>query len=276
MNTETSVRAHYAHGALAAAIRAALAAAGKNPDAPGADELAPLDEFHIGGRPATVELAARLGLAPAMRVIDIGCGLGGTSRHLAKEFGCRVVGIDLSAEYVAVAADLSGRTGFSDRTAYAQASAAALPFAAGAFDGAVMLHVGMNIADKAALFREIRRVLIAGAPFGLYDVMRVGTGELAYPLPWASDAAASLVETTEIYRDLLEKAGFQVVSMRDRREAALQTLHKLAARAKQQAPSPLGLQVVMGPQARRKVGNMTAALEAGVIAPVEIVARAGR
>lgn len=273
MDTETAVRRHYAHGTLAAAIRAALAAAGKNPDAPGADDLAPLDEFHVGGRAATAELVAQLGLEARMRILDVGCGIGGTARHLAKTFGCRVVGVDLSAEYVAVAAELSLRSGFSGRIAYAQASATALPFAAGAFDGAVMLHVGMNIADKAALFAEIRRVLVPGAPFGLYDLMRASAGALAFPLPWASDAATSLVETPETYRQCLDSAGFHIASMRDRREAALDLLGKLAARTKQQGPSPLGLQVVMGPEARRKVANMTGALGAGIIAPVEIVAR---
>ena len=136
-----------------------------------------------------------------------------------------------------------------------------------------MLHVGMNIADKAALFAEIRRVLVPGAPFGLYDLMRGRAGELAFPLPWASDAATSLIETPETYGECLERAGFHIASMRDRREAALDLLRKLAARAKQHGPSPLGLQVVMGPEARRKVANMTAALDAGIIAPVEIVAR---
>ncbi len=274
MHSEQTVLRHYAHGALAASIRAALLAAGKDPDAPTTDDLAPLDEFHIGGRTATVELAERLGLEAEARVIDLGCGIGGSARYLADKFRCRVVGVDLSAEYVTVAADLSHRVGLGDYIAYVQASATALPFRAGAFGGAIMLHVGMNIADKAALFAEVRRVLAPGAPFGLYDVMRAGAGELTFPLPWASEPVTSVLESAESYAALLRQAGFHMIALRDRGKAALDTLHRLTARAQRQGPSPLGLHVIMGPQAQRKVANMTALLAAGVIAPVEMVARA--
>lgn len=113
---EQEVARHYAHGNLEAAIDAALAAAGKDPARLAPEDLAPVDEFHIGGRMATAELAAQLGLAPGLHVLDIGSGLGGTARYLAEAHGCVVTGIDLTADYVRVATALAARVGLSDRS----------------------------------------------------------------------------------------------------------------------------------------------------------------
>ena len=94
-----------------------------------------------------------------MHLLDIGCGIGGPSRFFATERNCRVTGIDLTEDYVRTAEALAQRVGLADRVSYRQASALALPFEAGPFDGAYMMHVGMNIEDKPALFTEVRRVL---------------------------------------------------------------------------------------------------------------------
>ena len=83
MNLDSDVAAHYAHGALAKAIRQALIAAGKDPDRLTPADLGPVDEFHIGGGEATAALFAQLGLQAGMRWLDIGSGLGGPARHLA-------------------------------------------------------------------------------------------------------------------------------------------------------------------------------------------------
>jgi ubiquinone/menaquinone biosynthesis C-methylase UbiE len=101
----------------------------------------------------------------------VGCGIGGPSRYIAETYGCRVTGIDLTDEFVRTAQALARRTSLAGRIDYRQASALDLPFAPGTFDGAYMMHLGMNIEDKAALFTEIRRVLKDNATFGIYDVM---------------------------------------------------------------------------------------------------------
>ena len=144
--TEQRVSEHYARPDLERAIEAALVASGKNLDQLTPDDLAPVDEFHTGGRQATIELAAHMAIAPEMHLLDVGCGIGGPSRYFARAHGCRVKGIDLTADYVRTAARLAQRVGLGDRVEYRQASALALPFAPETFDGAYMLHVGMNIA----------------------------------------------------------------------------------------------------------------------------------
>ncbi len=153
-------------------------------------------------------------------------------------------------------------------------SALSLPFPAGAFGGAYMLHVGMNIADKAALFAQVRRVLAPGGLFGVYDVMREGDGTLGYPVPWATSPDTSFVESRARYTELLAAAGFEVVKGRSRREFAVKFFQDLRARIAQSGVPPLGLHILMGAAAPQKIGNMVDALQRGLISPTEIICRA--
>lgn len=275
MSAEDAVAHHYAHGSLERVVLGALAASGKDLDRLVAADLGPVDEFHVGGRAATEAFAAELGFAPGMHLLDIGSGLGGPSRYFAQACGCRVTGIDLTEEYVRFAETMAARVGMADDVSYRHGSALDLPFAADWFEGAYMLHVGMNISDKAALFAGVRRVLKSGAVFGIYDVMRDGDGSLSYPLPWATQAEASFVETAATYCALLEEAGFAVQAVRSRRDFALAWFEQGRTRAAAVGgPPAVGLHLVMGKAAPQKVANMARGVSDGVIAPTEIVARA--
>lgn len=272
MNTEEGIAQHYAHGDLEKAILNALVMAGKDPNQLSLMDLSPVDEFHIGGRLATIEFAKQLGLRPGMRLLDIGCGLGGAARHIAQEYGCQVTGIDLSEEYANVANMLAVRVNLGDQVRCRQASAIDLPFPDGSFDGAYMCHVGMNIEDKSRLFGEVRRMLCPPGVFGIYDAMRSAEGELSFPVPWASGAETSFVVDAATYKGLLQAEGFEVVQERDRRDFALDTFQQLRAKAAA-GPSPLGLHIVMGTNAATKVRNMIANVTSRLITPTEIICR---
>lgn len=275
MAAEHAVAAHYAHGALEEAILEGLKASGKDISGLVPSDLAPVDEFHMGGRQATEDVAAQLDLKPGMRLIDIGCGLGGASRYFAKAHGCHVTGIDLTEEYVATARALAALVGLEDLVGYEQASALDLPIPDASFDGGYMFHVGMNIADKPALFAEIRRVLKPGAVFAVYDVMaEPGEGEVAYPVAWAGSPATSFLADAAGYRRALEGAGFAVEATRSRRQFALDFFKAMRARTAASGPPPLGLHILMGKEAGVKSANMAANLQRGVIAPTEMIARA--
>src|SRR4029077_16351908 len=149
--------------------------------------------------------------------------LGGGARYFAHERGCRVTGIDLTEEYVRVAEALARRVGLEVRVSYRHGSALDLPFAPQTFDGAYMLHVGMNIDDKKKAFAAVRHVLKPGGQFAIYDVMREsGEVELSFPVPWTASPETSFVENAAAYRRLLEGAGFAVVKERSRREFAIE------------------------------------------------------
>src|SRR4029453_10103259 len=99
MDDASNVRAiqdYWGRDGLGQAILDALAAGGKNLDALTIDDLAPADQFHGGGKAATVRLAHRAGVALGTQVLDVGGGLGGPARTLAVEFGCHVAVIDLT------------------------------------------------------------------------------------------------------------------------------------------------------------------------------------
>jgi ubiquinone/menaquinone biosynthesis C-methylase UbiE len=268
MSLEQTVSQHYTHGNLEGALLAALQRAGRNIEALTYADLALVDEFHIGGRPATRALGDQLDLPGGARVLDVGCGIGGAARCFASERGWKVEGVDLTAEYVEVATALSRRVGVE--ATFRQASATALPFADASFDGAYMLHVGMNIPDKQAVFAEVRRVLKPGGLFAIYDAMLQGDGAFAYPVAWSAEPATNHIATPDAYKAALSAAGFGVVKQRDRRDAALQSMQRRI----EQTGQPIGLPVVMGPTAPQKLANMRDMMERGVFAPIELIARA--
>ncbi|MGP1395644.1 MAG: class I SAM-dependent methyltransferase [Inquilinaceae bacterium] len=275
METERQVAAYYAREGLERTILDALRGAGKDIDALVPSDLSGVDEFHLGWRAQTVELAKELGLSPGMDVLDIGAGIGGPARYFADVHGCIVTGVDLTAEYVATASALTRRCGLADRVSFRQASAMALPFDPGRFDVVTLIHVGMNVADKLGLFTQVRRVLKPGGRFGVYDVMRIGSGDLTYPMPWAGAPETSFVEPPDTYRRLLRQAGFEIERERDRRTFTLEMGQRMREDAAKHGPPPLTLGILMGPSAPQRLGNVMGALGDGVLAPIEMIARAG-
>ena len=274
MPTQQDVSNHYTHGDLAAAIRSGIESLGKAIISVTFDDLAPVDEFHIGGRQASEDFLGQLDLSPGKHVLDVGCGLGGAARSVANRYGCRVTGIDLTPEYVETAKVLRRWVGLDSSISLHQGSALSMPFADRAFDRAYMLHVAMNIDDKAKLCSEVSRVLRSKALFGIYDVMRVGDGDLTYPVPWATTATSSAIAKPAQYREALQAAGFSVVAERNRRDFALASFDQLRAKtAAAGGPPPLGLHILMGRNTPDKVQNMIQNISYGRIAPVELLAR---
>lgn len=274
MPSPQEVSSHYTHGHLVAAIQQGMEALGKTPASVTTDDLAPIDEFHIGGREASRHFLDQLGLPPDRRVLDIGCGLGGPARFAASRYRWQLDGIDLTAEYVETGQEMCKWVRLGDRVALHQGSALSMPFGDGVFDGAYMIHVGMNIEDKARLCTEAARVLKRGAPFGIYDIMKTGSGDLTFPVPWATTSSSSVVVEPEHYRRAMQGAGFTVTAELNRHDFAIDFFDRLRARTMAAGgPPPLGLHILMGRNAPEKIQNMVQNVAKGLIAPVEIIAR---
>lgn len=274
MSTEATVAAHYGRNRLEESILAAVVREGKDPEKLAAADLAAVDEFHVGGLEATQELAARMELRPGLRLLDVGSGLGGPARYFASEHGCKVTGIDLTQEFVDAARSLTKRVKLDALVDFQQGSALQMPFAPDTFDGAYMIHVGMNIADKAGIFREVRRVLKKGALFTVFDFVRSREGAIHFPVPWALSQESSFVARVKDYRDALEKAGFRVEKERERQAFSIAFLERAMARMAQSGPPALGLHLLMGEQAPTMARNMLAMMKEGILEPVEMFARA--
>jgi SAM-dependent methyltransferase len=259
---------------LIQAIADALPAIGKTPDTVAVDDLGPVDEFHIGGRTATDDVMKQLHLAKHLRVLDVGSGLGGPARFAASRYGCRVTGIDLTAEYVETARALTRWTKLDGLLRFQHGSALEMPFADAEFDRAYMLHVGMNIVDKRALFAEVARVVKPGGIFAVYDVMRTGDGGLDFPVPWAAAPDIDALAAPDDYKAALRASPFEIVAERNRRDFAVEFFKTLRARSTAAGgPPPLGLHLVMGADGRAKIANMMANIERGIIAPIELIVR---
>jgi ubiquinone/menaquinone biosynthesis C-methylase UbiE len=273
MDAEEQVAAYYTRGMLEERILGVLRAAGKNLDQLSADDFAAVDEFHLGGREATKALADFMELRAGMHLLDVGCGIGGPARYFA-ERGCQVTGIDLTEEFVRVAESLTRMVKLDHNVSFRQASALELPFDPDTFDGAYEIHAGMNIADKAGVFREVARVLKPGARFAIFDLMRSSGRAFEFPVPWAQRPETSFVASIEDYRQALQAAGFRIEHQRERRQFAMEFMERMKAHAASAMPT-LGVELLMGEHALLMLKNVNAAIAAGALEPVELVAAAG-
>lgn len=267
------VASHYAHGSLLDAIRQGVQQLGKTEDTVTLEDLGPVEEFHTGGRQASAEFLDQLNLTPTDHVLDVGCGLGGVSRFAASTYGCRVTGVDLTKEFVETGRVLNAWVNLDDRIDLQEGSALAMTCADAHFDQAFMMHVGMNIADKAGLMKEVYRVLKPGGRFGIFDIMQTSEGELTFPVPWASEASGSSLASPAEYKAALEAAGFKLVAERNRHDFAKAFFETMKAKAAASSgPAPLGLHIVMGANASQKIANTVESVELMRIAPVELIA----
>jgi len=253
----TSLAEHYSAHDIEARLLAAIRAAGLDPArglAP--EDLAALDHFHTGGRRASLELLELVPIQAHERVLDVGAGLGGPGRLVATARGCHVVCLEMSPDYCAGARLLNELTGLADRVEVQEGSAIDLPFPEASFDLVWMQNVGMNIADKPCLYKEVRRVLKPGGRFAFQEIAAGEAGEPYFPLPWATEPIdSSLIPVADLRRGL-EELGFVTAVFQDTSEA------ELGRPPAGGAPGPLSISIVVE-QFAEKQGNARRSLQEG-------------
>ncbi len=271
---DSNIQGHYNRQGLEEAILAALTAAGKDIHHLKLEDLAPVDEFHIRGREATRELASQVKLNSNHKVLDVGSGVGGASRYLASEYGCEVIGLDLSNEYCQVAQSFADRLGLASQVTYRQGSALDMPFEDNSFDVVWTQHAAMNIADKPKLYSEIARVVRPNGHFAMYDVLAGPVSPIHYPVPWATDSSISFLATPDKLRELLETSGLNILNWRDTSEIGRMWFKEVAAKMQQQGGSPaLGFHVLLGSDFRVMAQNQVLNLNENRIVLIECVAQ---
>ncbi len=274
LNLFEAVTQHYALGNTLQSITTGLDDLGKEFDNIEVDDLSPVDEFHTGGRVATELFLNQLGFGSDDKVLDIGCGIGGSARYVADRFGSKVRGIDLTKEYIATGQILNDWVGLGEQVNLHIGNALSINYPERNFDGAFAMHVFMNVENKAQAFKEAFRILKPGSLFGVFDITKYGEGDLAYPLPWANGLKTSFLASADEYVEHLESAGFEIVFCQDRYQFALDFFEKVKARLDSgDGPPPLGIHMLMGSEAKRKVDNLAENLKRGLLAPFEICAR---
>lgn len=177
--------------------------------------LGPADQIHGGGLEQTKFHASLATITPGMKVLDMGCGIGGPARYFATEFGCEVLGVDITPEYVDVARMLTKKVGLSDKVAFHCNDVTSLPYENNIFDMIWALNVTMNIKNRDALYQEMHRMLKVGGTIAISELGKGPNGQPYYPLPWARDPSYCFLIEPNIMRSKLERAGFRILEWVD-------------------------------------------------------------
>ncbi len=167
------------------------------------------------------QVAARLGLSAqsACEIVDLGCGLGGPVRHLARSFPkCRITGVSLVPWQVDMARQLTQ----AENAKFIAADFTQLPFVDGRFDLALAMESSCHAPGdgKRDFVREASRCLKSGGRLVVAD----GFLKLATPLPrllrpifktvctnWALESFAVLPE----FIDAMQSRGFGEIALEE-------------------------------------------------------------
>jgi SAM-dependent methyltransferase len=245
-------------------VEKGLAASGVDLQDVTIDDLAPVDQFHSRGREATIEIATLMNPTEGNRVLDVGCGFGGTARFLAHNYGCAVTGIDLTPEYIEVGKALNEMVGLEDLIDLEQGSAIELPYEDDSFDFVTTEHVQMNIADKGRFYSEISRVLKPEGRFVFHDIFcGVGPSQVHYPVPWADEQSLSYLVPVVQARSLMEGVDLDIARWHECDKESIAFFTPIVERSESEGPPPLGLHLLMGENGPEKLRNYLRNVEEG-------------
>lgn len=236
------------------------------------DDLQPVDEFHIRGDTATKELIKLSNFTPDMHILDVGCGIGGSTRRLSHEAGCSVTGIDLSDEYIDVAERLTKLLGMEEKVNFHATSALDMSFADNTFDGVWSIQMGMNIEDKLSWLKEVCRVLKPGRPAVMYEVCGHKNSPIHFPVPWAQDESMSFLEPPELFREVITAAGFKIDVWTDKTDLAQKAFSQMTKPAGEPELPELGVHLLVGKDIKTKAYNLHRNLDEERVSLIETVA----
>lgn len=168
------------------------------------------DSFHPGGVRLTQRIGELLGLTPTAHVLDVAAGPGTSALHLAKSFGCRVTGIDLSEANISAARATAEAQALSQLAQFELADAERLPFPDASFDAIVCECAFCTFPGKDIAAAEFARVLKVGGGVGISDLTRTEAPlpELEGLLGWIACIGDAL--PVQEYASILTHAGLSV------------------------------------------------------------------
>jgi sterol 24-C-methyltransferase len=167
-------------------------------------------------------LGEAIGLRPGMKVLDVGCGVGGPQRSLARKFGVSIVGLNINEYQLGKCSAYNSKAGLDHLCSILYGDFLNIPAEDGSFDAAYHIEAMCHAPDKAAAYAEIFRVLRPGAVFAGYDVCMTplyDSGnpehrELKEEIEYGN-ALPEIASFTEV-TDSLRAVGFELVEAHDR------------------------------------------------------------
>lgn len=273
MSNYSQISNHYGKSGLTDHLLEAITAAGKSLDTLQPDDLKALDEFHVRGRLATMELAQIIRLDKSMHVLDIGSGIGGPSRFLALNYGCKVTGIDLTEEYCRLAEFLAGKFGLNEQLKYFHGNALKMPFAYASFDIIWTQHVAMNISEKEKFYRESTRCLRPGGLFVIYDFLAGANQPIHFPVPWAKNQEMSFLATSDEMKSYLENVELKIDSWQDKTKDGIEWIRLMNEKSEKNGPALLSIQLLLGSDFKEMMDNLLRNLLDDRVVLAQIIAR---
>lgn len=266
---KNQIETHYGSDDLLEKIRQGLEKAGKNPDELELKDLAVIDQLHTGGHIASLKLAEKAGLDREMKILDAGCGIGGTSRLLSKEFKCSIIGIDLVQKFIDAAHFLTKSTGMGKNNEFFQMSILETSFEDNSFDCIWCQHTLMNIKDKKSAFSEFKRILKPKGKLVLHEVLKGENKDkqIHLPVPWADSPSLSFLISQEEMNELADDAGFISEFSEDQTEQAKTWWNKVKSVTEKAAGKtrPLGPHIIFGENGKFFGQTMTENLNESLI-----------
>jgi MPBQ/MSBQ methyltransferase len=236
------------------------------------EDLHPVDEFHIRGTTATNELIALSGFTSDMHILDVGCGVGGSTRRLSHQTGCCVTGVDLSNEYIDAAQRLTQLFDMQERVKFHAASALELPFEDNSFDGIWSIQMGMNIEDKSSWMKELHRVVKPKGRMVLYEVCANKNTPVYFPVPWAQDSSISFLVEPDAFAEVITAAGFEIDVWHDKTDLAQQAFAHMSEPVGDPELPELGVHLLVGNDILTKAYNLSRNLNEERVSLIQSVA----
>jgi len=174
----------------------------------------------------------KLKLSPESRLLDLGCGPAGPLTYVSAQTRCQAVGLDVSANAIAAARDRAASLGLSEKITLRQADLnEPLPFADAHFHAVVSIDVILHLRDRAAIFREVARVLAPAGRF-LFTDAGVITGPVSSEeIQRRTPHGYAQFVPPGVNEQLLERAGFRLIETCNRTPDLLKSATgRLAAR----------------------------------------------
>ena len=179
------------------------------------------EDLHTGTERENERLAAGADLRAGQEVIEVGCGIGGPARYIARTRGVRVVATNISEDQLRIGAERTEAAGLSHLVRFEYADFHELPYADGRFDCWWCQGAVLHAIDKARVLREAWRVLKPGGRFVMTEL--VADGEMDGAARAAFDAIAHSPGMWRVaeFDSAFAATGFEVLEREDWTESAL-------------------------------------------------------
>lgn len=190
-------------------LKSGLSRRGLTPKALSIEDLSSFDQLHAGVLEASRELATWADLKEGEDVLDMGAGLGGTARFLARELGCHVTALELSPDLGSSAKTLTEWLGLSEKVVHVEGDALTWE-TEWSFDVCVLQHVDVQVEDKVGLYERCRQLLTPTISSRViwHDWVSGPGGEVVFPVPWSGQGEEiTFLSTMDEFRANLVSAG---------------------------------------------------------------------